>query len=264
MERACKQNEVQFKYWNEAVGLEEPEAPDLDLLVTQMESAAAQMNTALQAKSANLIVAIEDEEIRRVLAGWNTARDAIRKAIEPLERYNNQVEEIKKTVDSQKLAPLQVELKVLQAVKSRHEQSIADKISNLEKMRNRKTEISKNKAFLRKDLTAHGKTITEGLGKAINAYLKRLNAGFRVDYKEPDYRGKEPAARYRILINEVAVSPRATSEATGKPSFRNTLSAGDKSVLALALFLAQCNADPEIEDAIVVLDKYEYYTKSLR
>ena len=38
------------------------------------------------------------------------------------------------------------------------------------------------------------------------------------------------------------------------PNFRNTLSAGDKSVLALALFLAQCNADSELNDTIVVLD----------
>jgi wobble nucleotide-excising tRNase len=82
----------------------------------------------------------------------------------------------------------------------------------------------------------------------------RLNAGFRIDYKEPDYRGKEPAASYQILINEVPVSPRANGDSTGAPSFRNTLSAGDKSVLALALFLAQCNADPDLGDTIIVLD----------
>ncbi len=38
------------------------------------------------------------------------------------------------------------------------------------------------------------------------------------------------------------------------PSFKNTLSSGDKSVLALALFLATVNTDPRLAETIVVLD----------
>lgn len=145
-------------------------------------------------------------------------------------------------------------MKTLQARKHRFEAEIITKVTELQSKRQRKGEIAKEKAKLRDELTAHGKTITESLGKTINAYLMRLNAGFRIDYNEPDYRGKEPAASYQILINEVPVSPRASGDTTGAPSFRNTLSAGDKSVLALALFLAQCNADPDLGETIIVLD----------
>jgi wobble nucleotide-excising tRNase len=118
----------------------------------------------------------------------------------------------------------------------------------------RKEAIAKEKATLRDELNAHGRTITATLGTTINAYLGRLNAGFRIDYREPDYRGKEPAASYQILINEVAVSPRSTNDALDQPSFRNTLSAGDKSTLALALYLAKTTADPALRDTIIVLD----------
>ena len=69
---------------------------------------------------------------------------------------------------------------------------------------------------------------------------------------EPDYRGREPSASYNILIKEVPVSPRSGD--LDKPSFRNTLSAGDKSTLALALFLAKVNSDPAVGETIVVLD----------
>ena len=88
----------------------------------------------------------------------------------------------------------------------------------------------------------------------INSYLGRLNAGFKIDYRQPNYQGKEPAASYQILINDVPVSPRSTSENLAEASFRNTLSAGDKSTLALALFLAKLNADPALGETIVVLD----------
>jgi len=99
----------------------------------------------------------------------------------------------------------------------------------------------------------HGRTITATIGNAINGYLARLAAGFRIDYREPDFRGgREPTAAYNILINQVPVAPRADD--IDKPSFRNTLSAGDKSTLALALFLAKINADPNLNDTIVVLD----------
>ena len=96
--------------------------------------------------------------------------------------------------------------------------------------------------------------ITETLGKTINSYLGRLNAGFKIDYRGPNYQGKEPAASYQILINDVPVSPRSTSGNLAEASFRNTLSGGDKSTLALALFLAKLNADPALSKTIVVLD----------
>ena len=65
---------------------------------------------------------------------------------------------------------------------------------------------------------------------------------------------RHPAASYQILINDVPVSPRSASPGLADASFRNTLSAGDKSTLALALFLAKLNADPALGETIVVLD----------
>ncbi len=50
------------------------------------------------------------------------------------------------------------------------------------------------------------------------------------------------------------MSPRSSGDALDQPSFRNTLSAGDKSTLALALYLAKISADPALKDTIVVLD----------
>ncbi|MEO8558735.1 MAG: AAA family ATPase [Rhodospirillales bacterium] len=131
---------------------------------------------------------------------------------------------------------------------------MADLAGTLAKHAARKETIAQEKATLRDELNAYGRAITATLGTTINAYLGRLNAGFRIDYREPDYRGKEPAASYQILINEVAVSPRSAGDALDQRSFRNTLSAGDKSTLALALYLAKIGAEPALNDTIVVLD----------
>lgn len=253
-DQRSKSNEKQFEYWLEAAGIDVPATTDLAELISGMERAAEAMDSALTAKAANLTVAFDIERLDAVIDAWTSASAAIETTNAALREYNRKVEDVKTKVDAEQLERLSYELKTLKARKHRFEADIIAKIAELQTKRQRKGDIAKEKAKLRGELTAHGKTITEGLGKTINAYLKRLNAGFRIDYKEPDYRGKEPAASYQILINEVPVSPRSTGDTTAAPSFRNTLSAGDKSVLALALFLAQCNADPDLEETIAVLD----------
>lgn len=254
VEQTTKSNEKQFEYWREAAGIEDPPNIELEGLISSMEHAAKAMDAALLEKTSNLTVALKEEQFRSSLNDWTSARDNIEAVNTVNNDYNRKVEEVKATVDGSQLESLTNEMKLLQAQKHRFELDTTAKVTDLQAKRQRKSDIAQEKAKLRSDLTAHGKTITESLGKTINAYLMRLNAGFRIDYKEPDYRGKQPAASYQLLINEVPVSPRANGDATGTPNFRNTLSAGDKSVLALALFLAQCNADPDIGETIIVLD----------
>ena len=254
VDQRSKSNEKQFGYWREAAGIDAPATIDLEDLISGMELAAEAMDSALTTKAANLTVALDIERLGAVIEAWASARAAIDTANAALREYNLKVEDVKTTADAGQLERLSQELKTLKVRKHRFEAGIIAKVAELQTTKKRKGEIAEEKARLRDELTAHGKTITEDLGKTINAYLNRLNAGFGIDYKEPDYRGKEPAASYQILINEVPVSPRTTGDTTGAPSFRNTLSAGDKSVLALALFLAQCNADPDIGETIVVLD----------
>lgn len=253
-EQVSKSNDKQFEYWQEAAGVDAPATIDLEALISGMEHAAAKMDSALQTKAANLTVASDVERLGAAIDAWSSARTAIESANAALGEYNHKVDVVKAMVDAKQLESLSSELKSLQARKHRFEAKIITKVMDLQSKRQRKGEIAEEKAKLRDELTAHGKTITESLGRTINAYLMRLNAGFRIDYKEPDYRGKEPAASYQIVINEVPVSPRASGDTTGAPSFRNTLSAGDKSVLALALFLAQCNVDPDLGETIIVLD----------
>jgi wobble nucleotide-excising tRNase len=55
---------------------------------------------------------------------------------------------------------------------------------------------------------------------------------------------------YSVLINNVAVS----LTADGGPSFKNTLSAGDRNTRALGFFFASLDQDPQLAQKIVVID----------
>lgn len=254
VENLARQNAGHFGYWTEAAKIDPPALPDIAAAIAAMEHAAARLDTVFQEKQADLTAARAGATAEDALAAWEDARNAIAIANAALETYLSRVRTLKDSIDPGDLPKLEGELKTLQAAKRRHNDDIVEVAGKLDAHAARKEAIAKEKADLRKELNDHGRAITTELGKSINAYLGRLNAGFRIDYREPDYRGKEPSASYQILINDVPVAPRSAPEALHEPSFRNTLSAGDKSTLALALFLARINADPGLKDTIVVLD----------
>jgi wobble nucleotide-excising tRNase len=93
-----------------------------------------------------------------------------------------------------------------------------------------------------------------GFQTSLNNYLQRFNAGFRLDQvTATDTRGG-PTCTYNVVINNKSVPVAGGDPVAGQPSFRNTLSAGDRNTLALAFFFASLDADPDSATKIVVID----------
>ena len=253
-EEIVGQNETLCAYWKEAGQIEAPEPEGVEAAIEGMEAAARLLDAVFLEKQGNLTEAVAGGDVEAAITAWDQGRKEIVRLNGVIEAHVAKIKALKESVDETKLPRLEKELKTLQAAKRRHEGETGAVIKRLEGHEATKKRIAKEKAEEKKELNKHGRVITETLGKTINSYLGRLNAGFRIDYREPNYQGKEPAASYQILINDVPVSPRSTSENLAEASFRNTLSAGDKSTLALALFLAKLNADPALGESIVVLD----------
>jgi len=86
--------------------------------------------------------------------------------------------------------------------------------------------------------------------QAINDYLQRFGAGFRVDAVNSVNTRSGSSCTYNVVINQIAV-PLAANEGA---SFRNTLSAGDRNTLALAFFFASLEQNGQLANAIVVID----------
>ena len=248
------QNSALYTYWQEAGKTEPPKLDKVGGATTSMEKAAILLDAVFQKKQGNLTEVVAGVDVEAAIQAWDEGRKEIVRLNGVLDAYVTQIKQLKESIDAAELPRLEKELKTLQAAKQRHEPDTIAVVKKLDEHATTKKDISKEKAVVKKELNAHGRSITETLGSTINAYLGRLNAGFRIDYKEPNYQGKEPAASYQILINDVPVSPRSSSDNLAEPCFRNTLSAGDKSTLALALFLAKINADPALGESIVVLD----------
>ena len=249
--RAERNNELS-DFWIRNAQVAFSEYPDLDEAVSKLERVAADLDALLARKLENVAEPLNAFEYFKILSEWGAGRESI-------EQYNafvvhavEAITSVRDALDETRLPALEQELVVLRAHKLRHEPETVAIVEKLETIKQAKAALATEKDLLREELNMYEKLVTSKLGSTINAYLLRLNAGFRIDYREPDYRGKEPAASYQILINEKPISPRASE--IDKPSFRNTLSSGDKSTLALAFFLARLHADNSLDESIVVLD----------
>lgn len=145
-------------------------------------------------------------------------------------------------------------MKRLLAIKKRHEPAIVEACAVYGRLDGEKTQLDFGKATARQKLEAHTKTVVKPYENRINALLLDFNAGFSIAETKHAYPGGQATSSYQLVINDTAVDLGDGKTALSKPSFKNTLSAGDRTTLALAFFLASLERDPDRASRIVVFD----------
>jgi wobble nucleotide-excising tRNase len=118
----------------------------------------------------------------------------------------------------------------------------------------KKVTIEQDKERARVELDVYTKTVLNKYEKSINRLLVEFHAGFSITKTEHGYPGGIASSTYQILINDTPVELGDEETPLDQPCFRNTLSAGDKSTLALAFFLARLEHDPDRAAKIVLFD----------
>ncbi len=88
----------------------------------------------------------------------------------------------------------------------------------------------------------------------VNHYLGVFGVGARITKPTNSMAGNAGQADYSLLIRGEAVPRGRGRIAEPVPSFRNTLSSGDKTTLALAFFLAKLDQDGGLGQKVVVFD----------
>ncbi|MGA0606581.1 AAA family ATPase [Phenylobacterium sp. VNQ135] len=113
--------------------------------------------------------------------------------------------------------------------------------------------LASNRTAAQKALTTHVEATAAAYENGINELLEAFGANFRLCQTKASYVGRDPNTEYCIDVNGHVLKA-GESGAAAKPSFRTVLSAGDKSSLALALFITQVKQRADLGDCIVVFD----------
>lgn len=207
--------------------------------------------TALRAKAAAPLDRMElPQEAVALIAAYDEQRLAVDAVSTVLRSCNARIAVVKEQAAAANLAALTADLERLQRVQARHSVPVdalcADYLA--EKADKAATEELRRQA--RAALDNYRQNIFPTYEVAINAYLQRFNAGYRLAAISPVNTRGGSSCNYNVIINNVPVA--LTAEAG--PAFRNTLSAGDRNTLALAFFFASLDQDPQLNQKVVVID----------
>ena len=167
---------------------------------------------------------------------------------------NELIDRLKGTVRSLDVPGAKAKLSRLKAVKRRHRPPVRKDCAKLGRLASEKQDLERKKTQLREELNNYTLHAMKPFEERINRYLQYFRTGFRIRNTEHTYPGGQPASRYELVINNKTVDLGDGRTPNMIPSFKNTLSSGDRSALALAFFLSSIEGEPSLSKKTVVFD----------
>ncbi|AGH98921.1 AAA family ATPase [Micavibrio aeruginosavorus] len=190
------------------------------------------------------------DEALAAIALYDRHRSAVAETSSVLEGCNPEIVLVKERAASGNLVTLTSDLAKLKTIQKRHSPEVAPLCDAYIQEKEAKKASEGLRDTARAALDQYRETIFTSYETAINAYLVKFGAGFRLSSMASVNNRGGSSCTYSMLINNVAVPISADSG----PSFKNTLSAGDRNTLALAFFFASLDQDPDLANKIVVID----------
>lgn len=158
-----------------------------------------------------------------------------------------------KILQQPNIQQLEIDLKRLKAIKKRNDPTINTLCTNLVAYTNRVTALKTEKDNKQQLLDTHSARIFTNYTTKINLYLRAFAPYLEIRGLDSVYIGnsKEPIIKYALHIdgNEIKQDDSLTH-----PTFKYSLSEGDKSALVLAFFLTKLEIDGNLQDKIIVFD----------
>ena len=255
IERVLHQNGADVEYWQQYCTFDAP-ALGGNVYITAAITGLRQAGlTLLHRKQAAPLEALRpDEAFTQASETFGRMQAAVTAYNDAVDAANAVINAKKQETDAANLQAVQAELVRLGVVKARHTEEIRQACLAYQNLVAEKDDLDGQKTEARKQLDRHMAGVIEHFGQSINRNLDRFHADFRISTPTHSYQGGTASSSYRILINEVAVDLGNPCTPLDRPSFKNTLSAGDRSTLALALFFAKIERDPQRANRIIILD----------
>jgi wobble nucleotide-excising tRNase len=241
--------------WGRYVAISKPDPLDLDQLTSVMTAFRGEMLVALDRKLASPLDTIEPPPT------YGAARDRYAALLQTIGTYNQQIITANLAIESFKTMAIPVrteieerELALLRIRRKRFEPQVQAACQQFKSASVTKVKAEEEKRKVRDQLDRYVESVLFRYQNAINGYLKHFTAGFHIDRVKVEYSGRVPNSTFCIVINKTAVEVGREDTRLDQPSFRNTLSAGDRSTLALAFFLAQLKEDPDRSKCVAIFD----------
>ena len=228
---------------------------DTATILEDWNSAIAVVLAKLQAKQGSPLEEMElGERATDAFAKYTAHQAHVENVNQEISAANDAVKVLKETTETADTDDLETQLARLRATKGRYSPKGTALSTAYLATRQRKLASDEAREVARTALQDYRDQVFPALQVNVNGYLPRFNAGFRVDRVTASNRRGGSYCTYDVVINDSPVAVGNTNSNIGELSFRNTLSAGDRNTLALALFFSSLDQSQNLADTIVVVD----------
>ena len=248
-------NKTAAALWERYVPFDSPDESELGNISHVIFAFRSEMLSVLKQKSANSLDVVSlPQSYHDAYEAMASLKRDVEAYNEAVKRANEAINAFKRSATPQRLPSAQNELRWLELTKLRHEEPVKTAADNFQKLTAEKEALDKAKAAARDKLDEYGERVVARHLKAINDHLGNFNAGFSLDKLKVEYSGRVPNSTFCVVINRTSVEMGNSETPLDQPSFKNTLSGGDRTTLALAFFLAQIADEPGKDKCVAVFD----------
>lgn len=255
IEQTLLQNNNSIEFWQQYCVITPPVLTETGRVREIIRALRQSAGSLLQMKAATPLDAVApDDGFTQELTSFEALRSSLNNYNAAVAAANTVVAAKKQATQAADVRGVEASLAWFRAQKARYADGVRELCASDSVLHSGKETLEGEKGQVREQLDAHTQQVITRYGQSINRLLERINAGFRITTPTHTYRGGPPSTSYQIVINQNSVDLGDGETPADRPSFKNTLSAGDRSTLALAFFLAQLEQDANRAGKIIVFD----------
>jgi wobble nucleotide-excising tRNase len=254
-QKVIAENKALSTFWKELIELTEPIISFEEQIQTPLESLRNLCQFYLKKKSDLLLEKIDiGPDFASHMVNYRDITKAVNIYNSVIDFTNELIKERKSKAQTGDPKTAQANLQKLKAIKQRYESEAEKACLAYQVSNNKKGILEDQKRDVKSKLDEYTEKILPKYETRINELLKMFSASFRIGGIKRSYIGGIPSSSYHIIINDIPVQLGDNDTPLELPCFRNTLSAGDRTTLALAFFIAQLEQDPLRAKETVVFD----------
>lgn len=254
MAKTIASNADSIRSWAEFYSLGSTDLPDLEAALAKLDEVYHSVKPMFDAKRQTPLAAVVD-------ADTLTKADAsLAEAVDLIRTYNEAVSKIDQAIKDRRSVPQLTEVQAnarlgnLTKRKRRSDSGVQKRIDNFFKAKRRDTRAKKFRTEVQTRLKAANEAAAAHYHKQVNDYLEKFGATFSISKISNSMAGNAGSVDYGLIVRGHNVA-RGRGRAQGdKPTFKNTLSTGDKTTLAFSFFLAGLDRLPDLSERVIVFD----------
>jgi wobble nucleotide-excising tRNase len=252
--RIISTNADTAREWSEFCKLDGVVMSDLNPVLDGLERAHSRLQDLFDQKRQTPLDVIEGKgEIalaERELTDAALAIGAYNRAVEAI----NAIVKIRQSGSPISEAQAKTKLDNLAKRKRRHDVGVQARINTMLRAKARDTRAKRIRLLVQTRLKKANESAAEHYHVQVNHYLERFGATFRISKISNSMQGNLGSVDYGLVVRGHPVARGRKGATDAEPTFKNTLSTGDKTTLAFAFFLAGLDRDSGLANKVIVFD----------